>query len=76
MKNEWNTDRRSGDNIEVNDGTLRYYTRRGKYENYGLQQVARDFAATYDHNDDPGAVECVATNLNTGREYHFECRND
>lgn len=70
-RNEWHTERESEDNIEINDGTLRYYTRRGKYDGYGLREAAKDFARTYDHNDVPGVVECIATNLHTGRSLAF-----
>jgi hypothetical protein len=72
MKSKWNTNRKDGDTVKINDGTLTYYANFDR-EIYDLSEIADDFADSYDHNGEVGEVNCIAEDLSSGETRKFTC---
>lgn len=56
-----------GYTVAITDGVEAYRADTG----LSLREAAEEFARTYDHNDEPGAVHCTATDLRTGEAHNF-----
>lgn len=72
---KWDTERCGNHNVSVNDGVLTYYSvwdTADDERSIDLQEVAKDFASDYDHNNEPGSVSITVTNLITGEELEDE----
>lgn len=72
---KWDTERCGNHNVSVNDGVLTYYSVWDTADDevtIDLQDVADSFADGYDHNNEPGPVNIVVTNLVTGEELEDE----
>lgn len=71
----WDTDRNEASNVSVNDGVVTYFAEWDTADDersIDLQEVARDFASDYDHNNEPGRCSITVTNLITGEELEEE----
>ena len=72
---KWDWDRCGNHNVSVNDGDMTYYSvwdTADDERSIDLQEVARDFASDYDHNNEPGQCSITVTNLITGEELEDE----